>query len=297
MNEVFKKMPSGYGMIQTEIMKMKISIQAKAIYCLLASYTGSKDYCFPSISTISTDLMISEKLVYKYLKELKIIGLVIISKLYSDSRNNHKYEINYIEDVENVHIQHVENVHVGTVDNGNVQPVENIPIINNNSINNNSINNTKIKQAKPALLPIYIELAELIYKRHLINNENFLHGENLEKTFNSWGNDIRLLIEKNIKPDEKLTKENDFIRKVELVRNLIIWCQTPGNFWVSNILSGKKLREKFSTLYSQFLRDKKATGRIQSASDDQYREINKDRFKQKELQGDLDLENNLPGGM
>lgn len=131
----YKRMPTGYGIIQTEIMKLKdLSIQAKAIYCLLASYTGSKDYCFPSIKTISFDLNISEKLVYKYMKELKEKGLIIVSKLYTDSRNNHKYEICYIDNVENDNIQHVDNVNVGGV--------ENEQFINNNSFNNNNIINS-----------------------------------------------------------------------------------------------------------------------------------------------------------
>ena len=99
----FRRMPSGYGMVQSCIMKMPgLSIQAKAIYSLLASYTGSKDYCFPSIKTISKDLCISEKLVYKYLKELKEFKLIIVSKLYKDIRNNHKYEVCYIDNPQEI---------------------------------------------------------------------------------------------------------------------------------------------------------------------------------------------------
>lgn len=131
----YSKMPTGYGIVQTEIMKLKdISIQAKAIYCLLASYTGSKEYCFPSIKTISDDLQISEKLVYKYMKELKNKGLIVVSKLFNDMRNNHKYEVCYIEPVENGSNQPVEN--------GNVGSGQNRQFINNNNINNNKIINT-----------------------------------------------------------------------------------------------------------------------------------------------------------
>jgi hypothetical protein len=133
------RMPTGYGIVQKEVMKMDISIQAKAIYCLLSSYTGSKEYCFPSIKTISDDLKISEKLVYKYMKELKQTGLVIISKLYSDQRNNHKYEICYIDTPQNVNIEGVENVNVLDAQNVNVLGSQNIPINKINSINNNSI--------------------------------------------------------------------------------------------------------------------------------------------------------------
>ena len=94
----FNKMPTRYGLVQAEVMKMRgLSIRAKAIYCLLASYTGSETCCSPSISTIANDLGISERLVYKYMKELKGAGLVTVSKLFNDFRNNHKYEIMYID--------------------------------------------------------------------------------------------------------------------------------------------------------------------------------------------------------
>lgn len=40
-------------------------------------------------------------------------------------------------------------------------------------------------------------------------------------------------------------------RSFEEIEKIIRWVKTPGNFWNSNIMSGKKLREKFPTLYSQ----------------------------------------------
>ena len=36
------KIPTGYGIIQTAVMKSNISIQSKALYALLVSYTGNK---------------------------------------------------------------------------------------------------------------------------------------------------------------------------------------------------------------------------------------------------------------
>lgn len=145
-----KKIPSGYGMIQTDIMTLKgVSIQAKALYALLASYTGSGDYCFPSIKTISENLEISEKLVYKYMKELKENNLVIVSKLYKDLRNHHQYELCYIEPTQNVNVDEIDrfeptrNRQVAPTQNVNVAPTQNRHININNSINNN-INNINI---------------------------------------------------------------------------------------------------------------------------------------------------------
>jgi len=40
-------------------------------------------------------------------------------------------------------------------------------------------------------------------------------------------------------------------REASEVERVIRWCKTPGNFWFSNIMSGKKLREKYPQLLIQ----------------------------------------------
>ncbi len=44
-------------------------------------------------------------------------------------------------------------------------------------------------------------------------------------------------------------------RNPEEIRRVIEWCQLPGGFWGPNILSGRKLREKFDTLSGQMMRE------------------------------------------
>ena len=44
-------------------------------------------------------------------------------------------------------------------------------------------------------------------------------------------------------------------RRAEDVEAVIVWCQQEGCFWAPNILSGRKLREQFDTLYGQMKRD------------------------------------------
>ena len=57
-----------------------------------------------------------------------------------------------------------------------------------------------------------------------------------------WARDIDLLIRIDQRsPDE--------------IRRVIEWCQVPGGFWGPNILSGRKLREKFDTLSGQMMRE------------------------------------------
>ena len=64
-------MSKGYGIIPKSIMTdAKISIEAKAIYAYLASYSGAEHKCFPGLQIMLYHLQISEKRFYKYRKEL-----------------------------------------------------------------------------------------------------------------------------------------------------------------------------------------------------------------------------------
>ncbi len=60
------------------------------------------------------------------------------------------------------------------------------------------------------------------------------------ETITSWAVDI----EKLIRIDQ---------RDYETIKKVIKWCKEEGNFWIPNILSGKKLREKFPTLFAQMV--------------------------------------------
>jgi hypothetical protein len=44
-------------------------------------------------------------------------------------------------------------------------------------------------------------------------------------------------------------------RRVEDIEVVIAWCQKDGCFWAPNVLSGRKLREKFDTMYGQMKRE------------------------------------------
>jgi predicted phage replisome organizer len=76
---------------------------------------------------------------------------------------------------------------------------------------------------------IELELAQYLYQKMLINNP-----EARKPNFQTWANDIRLMME-----IEK--------RKPDQIRNMIEWCQ-KDSFWKTNILSAKKLRDKYDQL-------------------------------------------------
>ena len=73
-------------------------------------------------------------------------------------------------------------------------------------------------------------LAKYLFGLMKLNNE-FAK----EPNFQNWANDIRLMHERDNIPYEQ-------------IKNAITWCQ-KDSFWKANILSAKKLREKFPTLY------------------------------------------------
>jgi predicted phage replisome organizer len=81
-------------------------------------------------------------------------------------------------------------------------------------------------------------MARLIYELHLVHDEKFLCGKKQETTFQRWAKDI-----------DKLNRIDG--REWHQVEMVIRWCQAPGCFWIPNILSGAKLREKFPVLIVQ----------------------------------------------
>ena len=83
-----------------------------------------------------------------------------------------------------------------------------------------------------------IELSTLLLESHRKEIPDYLSGKDDKKIIDSWAKDIELLI----RIDKKAP---------ETIRQVISWVKTLGNFWFSNIQSGKKLREKYEALYSQ----------------------------------------------
>lgn len=82
-----------------------------------------------------------------------------------------------------------------------------------------------------------IYLAKKLYSEHCLVDPNFLHNQNLDKTFQRWGTDI----EKLIRIDGRTPAE---------IESVIIFSQ-KSDFWKSNILSGASLRDKFPILIVQ----------------------------------------------
>lgn len=109
----------------------------------------------------------------------------------------------------------------------------------NSNLNSNSNINTSTKDdpvIEDKIDPVDIQLS--IHLRDLIH-ENLPTTK--EPNLNEWAKHIRLMRE----------RDN---RSTEQIRYVIDWSQ-KDNFWQANILSTKKLREKFDTLVAQIKRN------------------------------------------
>ncbi|MGK0255840.1 MAG: DNA-binding MarR family transcriptional regulator [Arcobacteraceae bacterium] len=59
------------------ILDPDITLQSKALYAALACYANKQRTCFPSISTLSNDLNVSERTIKRLIKELKNKKIVV----------------------------------------------------------------------------------------------------------------------------------------------------------------------------------------------------------------------------
>ena len=67
-----KKNQYRFGIVTRDIvLAPELSISAKGLYSALACYSNKNRSCFPSISTLSNDLNVSESTIKRLIKELK----------------------------------------------------------------------------------------------------------------------------------------------------------------------------------------------------------------------------------
>ena len=81
----------GYGIVLKSTMYQRgLSIEAKAIYALLATHADAEGYCFPQVETICEALEIGEDRFRKHMNKLKAAGLVEVTR----KRNGYKFSNN-----------------------------------------------------------------------------------------------------------------------------------------------------------------------------------------------------------
>ena len=85
-NSMRGRKKAGYGNVYKDIMSNpNLSLQSKAVYGYLSSFTGDQEYCFPSYDTMQKHLKISRASLSKYIKELIAFGVVQVNKRFTGS--------------------------------------------------------------------------------------------------------------------------------------------------------------------------------------------------------------------
>ncbi len=134
--QIIGVLSKGYGIMPKMVaLDKNLSIEAKAIYAFLTSFSGVGQGVFPSVETILHYLQISEKRYYKYRQQLIKSGYITVQPRYSGNKR-----------ISNIYILNMNFVHsqIESVQNEGIQ-IESVQFegSNNNNINNNNINNNK----------------------------------------------------------------------------------------------------------------------------------------------------------
>lgn len=241
-SELFSK---GYGFMPKLVAKdQDLSIEAKAIYSYLASYSGAGLSSFPSTSLILHDLGISENRYLKHRKTLVDKGYLTIKRERLDNGFSKNIYIINQNPSEVVHLNsvHLQNVGIGNVGIGNEGTISNS--FKSNNINSNS-NNKKIlsssdeqdASSKKSRKKVYEENSPYYQLALLLLQEINKKGEIKEPNLQTWSDDMRKLVELDKK-------------EIKLVEQIIVWSQA-SDFWSKNILSAAKLRKQFDMLVRQ----------------------------------------------
>ena len=150
MTEVNSK---GFGTVPKLVMTDRnISVQAKAIYSYLCSFSGAGESCFPGKDRMSADLGISKDTLTKYIKQLVSAGYISVEQKKVGGKFSHNVYVIFDSIEPNPDFTESENFgheKIGHENFGSEKtvPEDLAPINNNNKINsfkNNSVNTNNL---------------------------------------------------------------------------------------------------------------------------------------------------------
>ncbi len=227
----------GYGFSPKKIMRdPTISIELKGFYAYISSYTGNGKTAWPGTKRIMQELGIGKELLFKLIKEAQEKGLIKVEKVRNNKGQftNNQYSL-VIEPTKAQLKPCPDSPDTATPDtappyparpdtNSNIDLIVTFTNSNSNYSSSQKPNTTEYK------------LAELLKQKILDNHPTAKVPRDLTK----WAAEIERAIRIDKRDPAKLAK-------------VISWGQSDP-FWRANILSAKKLREKYDTLYLQMER-------------------------------------------
>ena len=213
-----------------------LAANAKLLYGDIAALANEKGYCWATNEYFAGLYKVSKKSISTWIKGLCDAGYIKVEMIHQKEGQGGTSRILKIS--ENFPNLQEENFYAPG--EKPLEPQEE-NFYHNNTFNINSScsvfenrheekQNHKNKRAFSGDSEPYL-LAKLLEREIANNNPKFPKSE---KQRQSWAKDIDLMIRcENLDPDD--------------IAEVIMWCQ-QDKFWRSNILSGKKLREKYQQL-------------------------------------------------
>lgn len=229
-------------LLTAQAMKLKVGNPTRKLVLLkLADNANDKGECFPSYQHIADHCEVSRRSVISHIDALIKMGLV-----EKKSRKNQDGSSS------NLYILHLEkgSENISPPSERVSPPSENISPITNHSINQ-SINHidlslqTKTPATSPAKKFSFTEM-DLAMAKEMFAHIQKLNPNHKQPNFEAWANDIRLLGERDGKSYPEIIE-------------LFEWAN-QDRFWQANILSPRKLREKWDVLVLQRNRQAKPRG-------------------------------------
>ena len=209
---------------------------AKLPYGETTALCNEKGYCWATNDYFSKLYSVSKRTISTWIKSLCDVGYISVELVLDNSSQKVKMRCLKVEANFDAHLMktsipsrkkvpdpHEENF----AENNTINNISSSQIFELPKINDNGIKNKKIFEADsdPYLLAKFLE------NNITENNPKFPQSESQRQR---WAKDFDLMIRR-----DKIDADD--------IAEVIEWCQRD-NFWRSNILSGKKLREKYQQL-------------------------------------------------
>ena len=237
-------------LLTAQAMKLKVGNPTRKLVLLkLADNANDKGECFPSYQHIADHCEVSRRSVISHIDALIKMGLVEKkSRKNQDGSSSNLYILHLEKGSENISPPS-ERISPPS-ENGSLPPSENISPITNHSINQ-SINHidlslqTKTSATSPTKKFSFTEM-DLAMAKEMFARIQKLNPNHKQPNFEAWANDIRLLGERDGKSHPEIIE-------------LFEWAN-QDRFWQANILSPRKLREKWDVLVLQRNRQAKPRG-------------------------------------
>lgn len=209
---------------------------AKLLYGEITALCNEKGYCWATNDYFSKLYSVSKRTISTWIKSLCNAGYISAELVLDNSSQKVKMRCLKVEANFDAHLMktsipsrkkvpdpHEENF----AENNTINNISSSQIFEQPKINDNGIKNKKIFEtdSDPYLLAKFLE------NNITENNPKFPKSESQRQR---WAKDFDLMIRR-----DKIDADD--------IAEVIEWCQRD-NFWRSNILSGKKLREKYQQL-------------------------------------------------